>query len=171
MVQNKKKQTAINAPKWSELHQTDTHDTGKCKVLLVQAKKMHRMWEIGGVAKCNPNLKPAATSNNHHGGKSVHWKGNQKDNYVFELGTLIGKMINSAIKTNDNAGLEAKPAAMETDEHDPNNKSEEEEGKVEVIEQYQLDAIDKFVREEAENEKKKPSLDTKTKKNSGNGSD
>ena len=168
---NKKKRTATNASKWCELHHTDTHDTGECKVLLAQAKKMRGTWEAGGVAKGNPNTKPAATSNSNHGGKSVHWKGNQKDNYAFELGTLIGKMINSATKTNDNAGSEAEPTAMEVDEHDPNNESEEEEGEVEVIEQYQLDAIDEFVREEVANEEKKPSLNTETKKNSGNGSD
>lgn len=40
--------------KWCELHQTDTHDTGECKVLLEQAKRMRGVWETN---KGNPNFR------------------------------------------------------------------------------------------------------------------
>ena len=36
--------------KWCELHQTYGHDTGECKILLDQARKMRKTWAAGGAA-------------------------------------------------------------------------------------------------------------------------
>ena len=48
-----------------------------------------------------------AIQTQHHGRKTVNWKGNQKNNYAFHFGMLIGKMINLATNINESARLEA----------------------------------------------------------------
>ena len=40
--------------KWCVYHRTDSHDTGECKVILDQAKKMRGMWDVN---QNNPNFR------------------------------------------------------------------------------------------------------------------
>ena len=59
---------------WCELHQTDTHDTGNCKVLLAQAKKMRGAWEASGLAKGYSR----GNSGSNISEKNGMWKKNKK---------------------------------------------------------------------------------------------
>ena len=71
--QNGKQESCSNTntrqtEKWSVLHQTNSLNTGKCKTLLAQAKKMHGAWEASGVAKGSSG---SSASSNHCEGKNV----------------------------------------------------------------------------------------------------
>jgi hypothetical protein len=65
-------------PKWCALHQVDTHDTGECKVVLNQAKRMRGTWE-------------AYKSGNKHAKQTNNGKGKaeEKQAYNAELKDMI----------------------------------------------------------------------------------
>ena len=173
---NNTKKRVANSSKWCELHQTDTHDTGECKVLLAQAKKMRSSWESGSVAKGNPAIKPTGTGNGHGNGKSVNWKSKPKDNYALELGNLIGKMIDSAATQNSSAGAKEQDDSMDVEPTNQNAASDSDDD-VEVVEQYNVDVIEEFLNPTTDNDDDPKNTDAsdktseETKKKSANGSD
>ena len=85
---NKKRE----AKKWCIYHETDLHDTGECKVILSQAKKMRGTWETARAAK-----KPYGTSNNKT------WKRNDSSSdsnkkSKEEMHEIINKAVTRALK-------------------------------------------------------------------------
>ena len=124
-----KKRTATSG-KWCEYHQTDSHNTGECKVVLAQAKKMRQTFESsqGKTSYSRP-------SNSHHDNnkKSVSWQKNTKENYAAELTTILGKMINQVAEKG-----KSNPAS-ETSDDDTNTTSDDH------AEQYNIDKINEFL--------------------------
>jgi hypothetical protein len=90
--------------KWCEYHQTESHDTGECKVILAQAKRMRGQWEAS---------KSGDTNAVRNGFKKDPMKLNKeklndlkKDGYNSELRDLIRKTVNEALKVEkDKASL------------------------------------------------------------------
>ena len=158
-----------NSKKWGVLHKSDTHDTGECKVVLAQAKKMRSTWEAGGVAKGSATYGANGNGNGNgaNNGKSVGWKSKPTDNFALELGTLIGKMINSAATQNSSAGAKDDAEPMDTESTNQNDENGESDDDVEVVEQYNLDTIDGFLTNAkiANDDAKKNETPIETKKN------
>ena len=82
---NSKQRIADNAQsggksnKWCEYHQTSTHNTGECKVLLAQARKMRGAWNNRSE---RGNNQARAESNNDE-----------------QLNTMVSKAVNKALKS------------------------------------------------------------------------
>ena len=117
--------------KWCVLHHTTSHDTGECKTLLAQAKKMRGAYEAAGIAKGRATAPP---STNHKQGKAVTWKKPANENYALELGKMICKFIG------------AKAAEAATNVERPKELSENSDNEdVVMAEHYNVDPIEKFL--------------------------
>ena len=138
---------------WCELHQTNTHDTGKCKVLLAQAKKMRETWESNGVAKGTP-------SKNANSNKPTTWKKSMNKNYAMELGKLMCKIMEQKLEGTSDKSKEG--------------GSEEKDDDDDVImnEHYEVDAIERFLQQDTNKEliEVEDSVSPEIKKKSASGS-
>ena len=97
-------------------------------------KKKHGAWKVGSIAKGSPNLKPTTTFNNNNGRKAINWKNLTKDNYAFELGMLIGKMIHSTSKVKTESEPNIKDKSIDIESINENNEDKYKDGEVEVVE-------------------------------------
>ena len=93
-------------------------------------------------------------------GRLLNWKGFTKDNYAFELGMLIGKMIHSASKAKTESKPNIEDIPMDIKSTNENNKDKDEDSEVKVVEQYNIEAIDQFTAQDNSQLKKKLSKDT-----------
>ena len=78
------------------------------------------------------NSKPITTFNNNNGRKVINWKGLTKDNYAFELGMLIGKIIHSVSKAKTEPKLNIEDVPMDTKSTNENNKNIDEDMKLKL---------------------------------------
>ena len=122
--------------KWCELHKTNSHNTGECKTLLAQAKKMRGAWEASGVAKGSSG---SSAPSNHREGKSVTWKKPTNENYALELGKMMCEFIGAK------AAEAATAKTANSNESENATEADEEENDVVMGEHYNLDTIDKFL--------------------------
>jgi hypothetical protein len=81
---SKKKFSDNNMDKWCEYHQVHGHDTGECKVILAQAKRMRQTWE--------------ASSEKQGNYKNKQWKKNDNNNDKKKDSFAIKKMIEESVK-------------------------------------------------------------------------
>ena len=112
--------------KWCVFHETDSHDTGDCKVVLVQAKKMRGTFEASSGQ--TSYSRPKNTSNESGASKSVSWKKRTNENFSTELKALITKIIENKMSP------ESKNSSPESDNDDDNDG-----------EMYNLDKVDEFL--------------------------
>ena len=139
-VKSKKKSSPASKKRsgmWCEYHKTDSHDTGECKVMIAQAKKMRETFEN---SKGTTSYTRPSNSDSNHNHKKVTWKKNtnSNDNYAAELTNLLGKMIEKATSS----------PAKAKNEDDSNSDSDD------GVEHYNLDTIDAFL--DKEGTKNKP---------------
>jgi hypothetical protein len=81
---NKRKFSDHNKDKWCEYHQVSGHDTGECKVILAQAKRMRQTWE--------------ASSEKQGNYKNKTWKKNDNNNDKKKDSFALKKIIENSIK-------------------------------------------------------------------------
>jgi hypothetical protein len=87
----KMKKKRKNTGKWCILHKTDSHDSGECKIILDQARKMRGQWET--LANYAPYKK--IKQEPKHDYKSTNdWKHKKKE----ELNTLVAEAVASHMK-------------------------------------------------------------------------
>lgn len=151
------------AGKWCEYHQTDSHDTGECKVIIAQAKKMRQTFESNKGS--TSYTRPSNSDKQNQKNKNVSWKKPTNDNYAVELRNLLGKMIDEA------ATGKSSPAEGNSD-NDSKSSSDDE------VEHYNLDTINEFL--DKDGTKNKPvelddkmevEVSTEAKKKSQDGSE
>ena len=79
--------------KWCVLHEVDSHDTGECKVVLSQAKRMRGTWEAHKSG--NKNVK-FANGNKHNNDKA---KGEAKQAFNTDLKDIIRNQLREMLST------------------------------------------------------------------------
>ena len=124
--------------KWCVLHHTTSHDTGECKTLLAQAKKMRGAYEAAGIAKGSAS---APSSSNQKQGKAVTWKKPTNENYALELGKMMCEFI----------GAKAAEAATNADEKPKELSDASEDDDIVMGEHYNIDTIKKFLSQKTPN--------------------
>ena len=140
----RKSRESESSGKWCVLHQTDTHDTNECKVIIAQAKKMRATWETNGVAKGHTNTNYNNSKNNFSSNKNVAWKKPANENYATELGKMMVAMMQNSGVPVPNESEQCKVAGT--------NKSDNKDDDNDIVmsKHYNLEAIDKFVNDEVE---------------------
>ena len=82
-----KSKNSSKTPKWCHLHQTSSHDSNECKVLLGQADKMRGMWEAA------KNGKPTHKTAKHKNDAGKKHKANALTEHLHALSESIKEAI------------------------------------------------------------------------------
>ena len=73
------------ASMWCEYHQTDSHDTGDCKVMIAQAKKMRGTWE----ASREKTYTRTSSSNDSGKDSRTTWKPKRQESHQADLKEMM----------------------------------------------------------------------------------
>jgi hypothetical protein len=76
------------ATMWCEYHQTDSHNTGKCKVMIAQAKKMRGTWEA---SREKTSYTRASSSNDSPKESRTNGKRKQHESHQVDLKEMMQK--------------------------------------------------------------------------------